>query len=742
MGISKSSIRGKIVTGIIVLLLISISISVFIAVSSQRNITLDTQRKNLVTSNDILNRVIKNLMLSGEAPIAVTTLDDLRSVPGFQELELYRRDGTIAFNDYATVEEVNAIQNFTNFDKTPRIDLKTNSMKVFQEVVRTNTPIHVEDLEQKTMEYYFPILNYADCRQCHGTDHFVRGVAYYNISLERTFSSITNSRNTLIVFFLIAGLTVALLLIFMMQAIIINPILEIEDVVGIVGDGNLDVQSKVGSRDELGSLSQKINEMIISLREKSRLEIENSVIETKNEENKKYLDNIAEGLILVRRDGTISEQYSSYVSTLFRTDKIAGRTFSEFIYPEEEKDSKKRLELEKFIAMIFENSNTEMEMIMSINPLADVTLTIPQESGNETIVIDADFQRIYSGGELENVMVIFTDKTNITRIQHELDQERERSKSEVEQISTLLKIGPQSFMEFSRDAARTIENLEEFLVETISLEAIQEQIRALHSMKGSARYLEFRRVADQAHEVENLVVQAKNEIPDMSEKTEKEVQKGIEELKQELSSIEKIHEIFKNFASVSSTAEGESNALQVFLDTLEIMIEDIAKELEKTVQVSIKNEVESLPSLDTLKNPIIHLVRNSLDHGVEEEIERISLGKKGEGHISIRLYTEQELYKISIEDDGKGIDFKGVKEKGLSLGLLNENASYSEQELLKLLSRSEFSTKMQATSISGRGVGLDVVYRDVKNAGGRIAVTTKKGRGTRFTISIPRKERT
>jgi signal transduction histidine kinase/HAMP domain-containing protein len=737
---NKGSIRGKIVAGIIVLLLISISISIFITVSSQKTIILDTQRKNLVTSNDILNRVIKNLMLSGEAPIAVRTLSDLRAVTGFQQLEIYRRDGSIAFNDYSTIDEVNSFQDRLFFERTPRIDPKEVSVKVFQEVVRSNTPRHVENLEEQTMEYYFPILNYSDCRQCHGADEFVRGVAYYNVSLERTFASIDNSRNTLVIFFLAAGAAVALLLIFLMQVIIINPILEIGDVVGIVGEGNLEVQSKVGSRDELGTLSGKINEMIISLREKSRLEIENSIIETRNEENKKYLNNIAEGLILIKRDGTISDQYSSYVSTLFGTENIAGRQFSEFIYPEEEEDSEKRLELEKFVTMIFENRTTEMEMIMSINPLADASLTVPLNSGSKTIIVDTDFQRIYSGGELENVMVIFTDKTDITRVKHELDQERERSRSEVEQIATLLKIGPRSFMEFSEDAAGTIETLEQFLEAETSLPLIQEQIRNLHSLKGSARYLEFRRLAEEAHEIENLLVRAKAEVPRIGEETLREIREGLAEMKLDLGAIKEINETFKSFALLGSEAGGENSPLGIFLETLEKMIGDIADELGKNVEVSIRNEVKSVPSLDRLKNPIIHLVRNALDHGVEEEIERISLGKSAEAHIKIRLYHVGNEAAISIEDDGKGIDFRRVREKGVALGLLKPDTEYGDQELLKLLFRSEFSTKQETTSLSGRGVGLDVVYRDVKNSGGRIAVQTTEDRGSRFIITIPVKE--
>ncbi|MDZ7794304.1 MAG: methyl-accepting chemotaxis protein [Spirochaetia bacterium] len=191
------------------------------------------------------------------------------------------------------------------------METRKNTREVFQEVVSSNTPRYVENLDEQNIEYFFPILNYAECRQCHGTEKLTRGVAYYqSFLLDRTFQQISSSRNMLTLFFIATGIAIAMLLILLMQRIIINPLLEIGSVVGTVGSGNLDVQSRVKSKDELGLLSEKINSMITGLKEKSRLEIENSVIETKNSENKKYLDNINEGLLLIRKDGTISDRYS------------------------------------------------------------------------------------------------------------------------------------------------------------------------------------------------------------------------------------------------------------------------------------------------------------------------------------------------------------------------------------------------------------------------------------------------
>jgi nitrogen fixation/metabolism regulation signal transduction histidine kinase len=733
----QRSIRGKVVTAITLLLLISVAVSIVIAVTNQRNAILDTQKRNLITSNDILNSVIQNLMLSGEAPLAVNTMEDLRQIQGFEQLELFRRDGTIAFSDYSTLEFVNSFQDRIMFDQTPRVETQRNTREVFQEVVSSNTPRYVENLDEQNIEYFFPILNHAKCRQCHGTENFTRGVAYYQISLDRTFQQISSSRNMLTLFFIATGIAIAMLLILLMQRIIINPLLEIGSVVSTVGSGNLDVQSRVKTKDELGSLSEKINSMITGLKEKSRLEIENSVIETKNSENKKYLDNINEGLLLIRRDGTISDQYSRYIGELFATDKIAGRRFSEFIYPGQPEDSDEHKELDQFISMIFQNTQTDMDMILSINPLSERNLQIKTPEGTKEIVVEVNFQRIFSANQVENVMAIFNDKTDIVQMQAELQQEKERSKSELEHIATLLKIGPDSFVEFEADARSTLEKLKEVLENPDANRNITAYMRDLHSLKGSARYLEFRRIADIAHETESLLLSIRDKVPAKNEDILQQLESRIEELRQELQNIRDMNEKFQSFAKITPESEAAEKSLHNFLNTIEKMIYDIADELGKAVEVEVHNEVNKIPQLPRLQNPIIHLVRNSLDHGIEESIERISLEKSEKAHLSINFTEKDRNIKIEIKDDGRGIDLERVKRKAVERNLLEPDKEYSEKELIKLLFKPDFSTKSEANQLSGRGVGLDAVYAEVKRLGGKIGIWTRMGSGTRFTITLP-----
>lgn len=246
------SIRFKVVFAIILVLLITVSISIFLTVSNQQSSLLSAMRNNLTVNNGILNTVIKNIMLSGEAPIANKTMSDLKAMQEFEEIEIFRVDGTVAFNNYSTVNAVNSFQDAIMFTETPRSDLKIINDPNFKKVLESNTPKYVELLSSREVEYFFPILNLPECRTCHGTESFVRGVAHYKVSVDDIFNEINSSRNVLTIFFLITGTVIAFILIWMMQRIVVKPVISLGTVVSKVGDGNLDIRTNIKSNDELG----------------------------------------------------------------------------------------------------------------------------------------------------------------------------------------------------------------------------------------------------------------------------------------------------------------------------------------------------------------------------------------------------------------------------------------------------------------------------------------------------------
>lgn len=736
MGLLRS-IQAKVASVIILVLALSVAASIFITVQNQRATLLDETSRNLAATSSIINNVVRNTMIVGDAPVTISTIRDIQGIGDFQEITIYRRNGATAFNDEATIEEVNEELGRSGFELTERLPRETISNASFTEAVETSTPVLVESFDEERVDYYFPILNYADCRICHGNDEFVRGVAHFQVSTARIFDQISMTQTTLTLFFVGTGVVLAVVIVLLMRGIVLDPLFQLRATVSEVGGGNLDTRADIRSRDEFSELADSINTMIAGLKDRERLELQNRVIEARNEENRKYLNNINEGLLLLDRNHGISEQYSSFLEELFGTDDIAGRSFSEFIYPEDEAESERRRELDQFVDLVFTSVTTDMEMIASINPLADQRLTVAREGGHTEIVVDASFQRIFEGDDVQNVMVIFVDKTQLVRAEEALERERERSATEQEQIAAILRSGPEAFLEFADDARRTLELLEEHADLTGGEAMLTHLFRELHSLKGSARYMELRGFARSLNEIEDVVAAVRDGRRDPDEETARTVRGMADALEEGLADIRRINERFRQFATADESERAFARSVRGFFDNLERMAGGLAEELGKDVRVRTSTDYDTLGILSQIRNPIIHLVRNAIDHGIEESIERISKNKPEYGTISVAVSRESdESCRVEVRDDGAGIDFDAVERRARSLGLVSSD-SPSRNDLLKALFHPSFSSRDEATEVSGRGVGLDAVQDAVHALGGSIAVATRADAGTRFTLRIP-----
>lgn len=173
--------------------------------------------------------------------------------------------------------------------------------------------------------------------------------------------------------------------------------------------------------------------------------------------------------------------------------------------------------------------------------------------------------------------------------------------------------------------------------------------------------------------------------------------------------------------------------------------EELARELGKEAFVTI--EVEGvwlrLDAAEAVDTTVLHAIRNAVDHGLEEPDERIAAGKPEAGEVRVTARTAGGWVELYVEDDGRGIDFDQVQRRGEAAGLLSPESTRrpSEEDLLNLLLRPGFSTKSRATDVSGRGVGLDAAKAALARTGGTLALSTRKGQGTRITLRIPQATR-
>lgn len=171
------------------------------------------------------------------------------------------------------------------------------------------------------------------------------------------------------------------------------------------------------------------------------------------------------------------------------------------------------------------------------------------------------------------------------------------------------------------------------------------------------------------------------------------------------------------------------------------MVRDLANSLHKNIHLEIIGENTEIDKtvIEHLAEPLTHLIRNSVDHGVESPDEREKKGKNREGHVILKAYQEGSNIYIEVEDDGNGLNIEGIKNKALENGIVTpaQLVGMPAQEIYDFIFAPGFSTKKEISSVSGRGVGMDVVKTELVKMRGRIDISTKLGEGTKFTIVLP-----
>ena len=169
------------------------------------------------------------------------------------------------------------------------------------------------------------------------------------------------------------------------------------------------------------------------------------------------------------------------------------------------------------------------------------------------------------------------------------------------------------------------------------------------------------------------------------------------------------------------------------------VIRDLSRDLDKKIKLEIEGEDTELDKsvIEDLLDPIMHCVRNSIDHGIETPQERKKAGKSEEGTVLLKASNEGNMIVIEIRDDGAGIDVERVKQKAIERGLIHPNKVLTDHEAYQLIFEPGFSTAAKISNVSGRGVGLDVVKTQIEKLNGTVTVSSEPKQGSTFTIKLP-----
>ena len=520
------------------------------------------------------------------------------------------------------------------------------------------------------------------------------------------------------------------------------------------------------SRSEIGELNRSFRKMVQDLRtSQAAIEEHNRTLEQRiaerTSELQGLLDNMDEGLFTIDAQGAIDPRCSA--ATVQMLGALApGANFIERLSEQE---------------AVRQSMRDTFALLLSGTLLLDwddMVANLPTElHGQGERWLRARYRpvRDLAGEKITRVMVILQDITQAKALQADIERNRDRQSMVVQIIQNR-----ETYDLFHADALKLLDESSRAVqaLELIRRKVIDEAFRTLHTIKGTAGLFGLQEAAARAHEVEDLLRDfntRRDEVLPAADKAA--LVQGLADVRERLvagraeflrligedeseprytlaeSRLELI--VADAIASVPGSAAEPLRAVLARLKRVPAgrllrkyrsLVETIAQRLGKQAQFVVReDDGTDLPAafFQQIDPTFLHIIRNSLDHGIEELEGRLEAGKEPLATIACHAARRNGGIVFSISDDGRGIDLRRIRQIALKRGFVKpERAeSLTREEVLRLLFLPSFSSKESVTDLSGRGVGLDVVRSDVERLHGRVRLVTRLGRGTTFQLYYP-----
>jgi len=502
--------------------------------------------------------------------------------------------------------------------------------------------------------------------------------------------------------FMFSIFAVGLVLLVLIMAILEGSVLArvsslVSDIKKIESSGDLSLRVKKHSPDEIGNLSDSMNTML-------------QVIDASKKQVRLLLDNAGQGFFSFNREGVVAKESSTAVQKMFGV--VTANTHVAGLLQQNEAEWKVLLETLFSGALSFK----------------DLAFLCPNQVLVNGRLIQLEYRDVNDrSGKLEQVMVVATDITELKALEAKNQKEQERNLAVIKVLSS--KNDFLELIEMAEKLKDTVHDVKEFK-------------RALHTLKGGFAFLECKAIANQCHQWEQKL--ADSQIPSQWKlimtsacdgvsatlSTFIEENKALLQIKSSEAKV--IPVAFTRIRSLLDTAQSLGSP-QTLVRALENLLErepetifgyldsawqKTAENLGKKVS-PLKWQGENATLIPELYSGVlkslIHVVRNSADHGIEAPEEREMLGKTPEGHFVANLTLQNGIYTLIFNDDGAGADLEKIKAKAQKQGI---TLPQDEDKIIDLLFSDGFSTKSDVTENSGRGVGLDALRTEAQKLGG------------------------
>ncbi|MFW6287338.1 MAG: ATP-binding protein [bacterium] len=487
------------------------------------------------------------------------------------------------------------------------------------------------------------------------------------------------------------------------------------------------------------------------------LKIINKEMNKKTDQLQTLFDNVEQGFLTLTEELIIEEQFSHECFNIFG-ENIAGRYYPELIFPD---NHEQRELVENILNKALELENVDANIYLSL---------LPEESQVNNKQLETHYKTIENSLS-SRYMVILKDVTEKKSLQSKMEEEKETLRMVLQAVV------------YYNDFFECIRNYQEFcnhkMYDVIKEEQDKNTVlikifKALHTYKGNFYQLHMKNIAEKIHDFEDKLNNLTEKIGVMKEKELINYFKGVNMaswLDKDITLLKEIlgekffhkenllmidadslSRIEEEFFAVLSESQCEFLIPEIrriryklakdMFETYKIHIERLSTKLYKSVNPLQIHGGEMLICPEKYKGfikSLVHLFRNSMDHGIECVEERLRKGKDAAGNITCEIYTLNEKLIIIIADDGRGIDPEIIKKKAVKKGIYSKEEldKLPETDVIQLIFKEQFSTCQKIGDLSGRGLGLSAVKNEVDKLGGSIQVITEKEVGTKFKFFLP-----
>lgn len=559
----------------------------------------------------------------------------------------------------------------------------------------------------------------------------------------------------------------------MISNIIIKPVTELDKMMKQLADGELEaamnteiklkkpvkeVESLARSSNiimakmhdyvnTLGNQKLELEAQNTNLQENGKsLEIVNQNLENKNIKLKNILDNVEQGFFMFKQDLHIHNEYSLICEKIFN-GSIGNKTFVEVIYP-----NNKNMQqfIEELLYKLFNTDNNNRKIYLPL---------MPEEVTINNRVINIAYKFVRDEKFEESIMVIINDITEKRMLEKLMDEERSILKMVVKSI-----IDRDEFLELVKEFEEFIYQLNSE-VTTFDNEHI---LRQIHTYKGNFSQYDMVNIVPDLNSLEDKLYEKQSDFTqedincdELSNALDKDIQIIISYAGKDFTregeycyiKKEKLIEIEQKIQQTLTIQECNVilpliknlryKSVKELLKTYPGYIMKLSERLEKSIhQIEISGDevlVDTNYYTKVIK-ALSHVFRNCIDHGIESEDERLEAGKDIAGEIKCEIKDIGDEFEIIISDDGRGIDLSNLKQKVIEEGLYldREWDNMNARQQYELIFEQGITTKKEVTYLSGRGVGMSAVKESVSEVGGNITVESESGKGTKFTITLPK----